>query len=155
MISFQGQRVGSTTPVYIVESAHLVYPSVFGSLEEAVDGDGFVVPVAFSTLESNQESSLYIEGAFPLSFVGNSDSVVDTLFDWESCCVTDSSGDQTFTQPFADVESVVVTHNLGKYPSVSASDLAGQGFLVDYRYLNLDTIEVSWVSPRSGTIVLN
>lgn len=65
------------------------------------------------------------------------------------------SGDLNFTQVFNNVSSVTVNHNLGKYPSVTVFDSAGDECEGDVDYTNINSLTVSFSAPFSGEVVCN
>lgn len=64
-------------------------------------------------------------------------------------------GDAFFSVAFTAVNSILVTHNLGKKPSIFAVDTAGTVFMVDMTYLNDNQCQVFWNGITSGTIYCN
>jgi hypothetical protein len=66
-----------------------------------------------------------------------------------------SGGDKTFTQAFASVSSVTVTHNLGKYPAVSVLDSAGDECEGDVDHLSVNQFTVTFSAPFSGSVICN
>lgn len=49
----------------------------------------------------------------------------------------------------------VLTHNLGKYPSVDVVDSGGNVVWPDVQYTDLNTVTLNFASPTSGKAYLN
>lgn len=60
----------------------------------------------------------------------------------------------TFTQ-YSASDAWRIVHGLEKYPSVSITDSAGSAVVGEVKYLNLNTVEVSFSAPFSGKAYLN
>jgi hypothetical protein len=67
----------------------------------------------------------------------------------------DGSGDATYSQNFTNQTSLVVTHNLGKYPAVVFRDSAGTQYEVDVVHDSLSQCTLSWGTPITGTVTCN
>lgn len=67
----------------------------------------------------------------------------------------DGVGDATFRQSFSSATSVVVIHNLGKYPDVVFQDTAGTPYEVEIIYDSLNQLTANWNIPITGTITCN
>lgn len=67
----------------------------------------------------------------------------------------DGTGDLTFTQPFGVTSSVTVNHNLGKFPSVTVIDSAGDEVEGAVDHLNANSLTVTFAAPFSGVVYLN
>ncbi|MFZ4400907.1 MAG: hypothetical protein ACOYO1_12800 [Bacteroidales bacterium] len=52
-------------------------------------------------------------------------------------------------------ESVIVNHNLNRYPSIVVMDSSNRAFVVQVTYQDRDTCIVSWTGETSGKIVCN
>jgi hypothetical protein len=65
------------------------------------------------------------------------------------------SGDKNYTQTFNVASTVTVTHNLGKYPSVTVFDSASNEIEGDVDYTNLNNLTLSFSAPFSGTVTCN
>lgn len=66
------------------------------------------------------------------------------------------SGQATFIQVFTNQTTVVVVHNLNKFPSVTVVDTSENVILPDnIKYDNANQITVSFDTPTSGKIYLN
>lgn len=62
----------------------------------------------------------------------------------------------TFTWSPPDVQSIWnITHNLGRYPSVTVVDSQGREFKGDIIYLNDNLLSIEFTVPISGTAYLN
>ncbi len=75
--------------------------------------------------------------------------------DYATAWTTNSGADKNFSQAFISQSTVVVAHNLGKYPAVTVIDSAGdevEGF-VDHNSTNQLTITFS--ASFSGTVICN
>jgi hypothetical protein len=51
--------------------------------------------------------------------------------------------------------SVTITHNLGKYPSVTVVDSAGTLVVAGVTYPSLNVVQLAFSAPFSGTAYLN
>lgn len=65
------------------------------------------------------------------------------------------SGDKTFEQAFSGVSSVTVTHNLGKYPSITIIDSANDEVEGNVEYISTNQLVVSFSAPFSGSVICN
>jgi hypothetical protein len=66
------------------------------------------------------------------------------------------SGDLHFTYTWNTAEtSVTITHNLGKYPSVTVVDSAGTWVVGGVTYVSLNVVQLTFSAPFSGTAYLN
>lgn len=66
------------------------------------------------------------------------------------------SGDLNYVHPQPIVSaSWVITHNLGKYPSVTVIDSAGSEIEGAVSYVNLNTIQIVFSAAFSGVAYLN
>lgn len=64
-------------------------------------------------------------------------------------------GDAFFSQAFDTQDTITVTHNLGKQPSVVVVDTAGTVFLAGVQYVNDNVCIVTMNAPTTGTIYCN
>lgn len=64
-------------------------------------------------------------------------------------------GDAFFSQPFTAVNSIMVTHNLGKRPSITVVDTAGTVGVASVFYIDDNSCLVTMTIPTSGTIYCN
>lgn len=76
----------------------------------------------------------------------------DYDFDYAS---PSSLADKNYVQNFTTTNTVVVPHNLNKYPSVSVIDSAGDGVEGEVTYQNLDSLTVMFTNPFSGSVTCN
>lgn len=65
------------------------------------------------------------------------------------------TGDKNFEQDFADASQLDITHNLGKRPSITVIDSAGDEVEGDYRYPDFNNVSISFSAPFSGKVILN
>jgi hypothetical protein len=65
------------------------------------------------------------------------------------------TGDKTYSQAFSVASSVVVPHNLQKYPAVTVLDSAGDEVIGDIEFTDLNNLIVSFSAPFSGTVTCN
>lgn len=65
------------------------------------------------------------------------------------------TGDKNFTEDFSVTSTVIVTHNLGKYPAVTVFDSAGDECEGDVEFTSLNALTVSFSAPFSGTVTCN
>lgn len=63
--------------------------------------------------------------------------------------------DKNHTTTFSVEDTVTVTHNLGKYPSVTVINSAGDQVEGDIFYTNSIQLIVSFANPFSGKIICN
>lgn len=63
--------------------------------------------------------------------------------------------DKNYVQSFTTTTSVMVNHNLNKYPSVSVLDSAGDEVIGVVKYDTLDTLTLIFTDPFSGTVTCN
>ncbi len=62
-------------------------------------------------------------------------------------------GDKYYKQDFTNVDSVVVSHNLGKYPSVHVLDAAETEYVVDVVHGSINQCTVSWNGLITGKVI--
>src|SRR5687767_11484425 len=74
--------------------------------------------------------------------------------DYDGEWVTVNGADSHFRQSFSG-SSVTVTHNLGKYPSVTVFDSAGDEVEGTVRHLSTNSLGLTFSAPFSGTVVCN
>lgn len=63
--------------------------------------------------------------------------------------------DKNYTTTFTNSDFIVVNHNLGKYPSVTVINSANDEVIGSVEYINLNTIEVTFIGSFSGRITCN
>ena len=61
----------------------------------------------------------------------------------------------TVEQPFVNSTSILVTHNLGRFPSVTVVDSAGTEYDVMATHHDTNTLTVTLNRPMSGRIICN
>ncbi len=61
----------------------------------------------------------------------------------------------TFNLDFVNVTSVLVTHNLGRRPSVTVADTAGTEYEVTVTHHDTNSLTVTLNRPMSGRITCN
>lgn len=66
-----------------------------------------------------------------------------------------STGDKTFIELFTNSSTVVVDHNLGKYPSVQIFDSAGDQVEGQITHNSIDQLTATFTSSFTGTITCN
>lgn len=64
-------------------------------------------------------------------------------------------GDKFYSQSFLNEMTVTVTHNLAKFPAVSAADSFGDIIWCDVVYNNSNTLTINFSAPTSGTVYCN
>jgi hypothetical protein len=79
-------------------------------------------------------------------------SSTDSDADWETISFVD---DKTFKQDFTNTNSVIVTHNLGKYPAVMVINSAGDEVFGDINYVSASLVVVSFSASFSGSVLCN
>ena len=62
---------------------------------------------------------------------------------------------QAFEQSFSSASVVTVTHNLGRYPSVTVFDTANDECFGDVEHLSVNQLAVTFSSPFDGKIICN
>lgn len=65
------------------------------------------------------------------------------------------SYDKNYIQAFTVTDTVTVTHNLQKYPSVTVVNSANDVVVGDVTYTNTNTLVVTFSAPFSGTVYCN
>jgi hypothetical protein len=65
------------------------------------------------------------------------------------------TGDKTFFMVFTSLSTVLVQHNLQKYPSVTVVDSAYSEVIGDIVYIDTNTLRVSFTGSFSGDIFCN
>lgn len=65
------------------------------------------------------------------------------------------TGDKTFVQPFTNTSTVVVIHNLGKYPAVTVINSAKDEVVGNVEYLDLNSLVVTFSASFSGSVLCN
>ncbi len=70
-----------------------------------------------------------------------------------------TTGDKNYTQFFsitqAEAGEITVTHNLGKFPSVTVMDTAGTEMEVYVNNLTTNTLTITLTPPSGGVITCN
>lgn len=74
---------------------------------------------------------------------------------WANLGPGGGGSDANFTQAFTGVSSVVVTHNLGKYPSPIIFDSAGDEVEGDIRHDSVNQLTVTFNNSNTGTVICN
>lgn len=72
-------------------------------------------------------------------------------FSW----MTPSFEDKNFVHNFTVSQSIIVEHQLHKYPSVTVIDSAGDNVYGDVEYIDTNSIQVKFSAPFSGQIICN
>ena len=65
------------------------------------------------------------------------------------------SFDKNYTQPFTVTSTVLVAHNLQKYPAVTVVSSAKQIVVGDIIYNDMNNLTVTFSAPFSGTVYCN
>ena len=65
------------------------------------------------------------------------------------------AGDKTFSQAFTNLDTVIVVHNLGKYPSVTVFDSTGDEVDGNITYNSNNQLTATFSSSFTGTIICN
>lgn len=65
------------------------------------------------------------------------------------------TGDKNFEQDFSDASQLDITHNLGKRPSITVIDSAGDEVEGDYSYPDFNNVTISFSASFSGKVILN
>jgi hypothetical protein len=66
-----------------------------------------------------------------------------------------TGADKNYTQAFSVASTVTVGHNLGKYPSVTVFDSAGDQVEGEPTYTDLNNLTLTFSAPFSGTVTCN
>lgn len=66
-----------------------------------------------------------------------------------------SSSDKNYTAPFAPTSSLLVTHNLNKYPSVDIINSAGDEVIGSVNYIDLNSLLITFSAPFGGRLTCN
>lgn len=64
-------------------------------------------------------------------------------------------GDKNFTSTFMPTDTLLVTHNLNKYPAVDVINSAGDEVIGNVNYLTLNSLIVSFSAAFGGRITCN
>ena len=105
-----------------------------------------------STQDVDEENFYNID----LTFISGSGGLVDGEDYLISLLGLSTSGDKTFiyTQSVAS-DTWIITHNLGKYPSVSVVDTAKTGVYGNIDYINANELTITFSAPFSGQAFMN
>lgn len=68
---------------------------------------------------------------------------------------TSTGEDKTYVQTFAMRDSILVSHNLAKYPSVTVHDSAGDEVEGSITHDTINQLTISFSSPFSGVVTCN
>lgn len=66
-----------------------------------------------------------------------------------------SGADKYYTQSFTTATTVVVPHNLSKYPAITIIDSAGDEVVGDVRHDSSNQVTLNFSAPFSGTVTCN
>ena len=66
-----------------------------------------------------------------------------------------ADGDKNYTSTFMPTDTLLVTHNLNKYPSVDVINSAGDEVIGSVQYLTVNSLIVSFSAAFGGTITCN
>lgn len=66
-----------------------------------------------------------------------------------------ADGDKNFVQEFTNSDSVLVNHNLNKYPSVTVINSANDEVVGELEYININSLLVTFIGSFSGKITCN
>ena len=70
--------------------------------------------------------------------------------------ILDCTGDKTYTYTQSSASALwVVTHTLSKYPSVTILDDSNNVVIADVQYIDENTIQISFASAVTGSVILN
>lgn len=130
----------------------------------AVDISGItpVVPQATTTSYLQQAGgtmagTLTLDGVPPLRIPAGAGAGFTLQSDGagNAAWVDRSGGDANFIQSFTAASTVTVTHNLGKYPSVTVFDSSGDVCIGNVDFTGLNALTVSFSAPFTGTVTCN
>ncbi len=75
---------------------------------------------------------------------------------WQSEPSSTSVNDKNYTESFTNVSSwITITHNLGKYCNVVVVDSSLTEIISSVQYVNLNTVNVTWVWSNTGMVICN
>ncbi len=63
--------------------------------------------------------------------------------------------DKSYTQPFTAATTVAVAHNLGKRPSITVFDSAGDECEGTVTHVDINNVALNFSAPFSGTVICN
>lgn len=97
-----------------------------------------------------------VTNAYKISVVPISGNANSTFSDEDYYAFSPATGDKTFTHTQGSASTTwVITHNLGKYPSVSIQDSAGSDLVGDIDYNSDRKLTITFSGAVSGTAHLN
>ena len=120
-----------------------VYPALAGSYVVTVNGESGAVVVSAASLGAATAAALSQEAARA--------EAAETALQ----AAVGGVSDKFYPQAFTSAAQVTVTHGLGKYPSVTVIDSAGDEVEGDVLYLSASALVVSFSAPFSGTVYCN
>lgn len=88
-----------------------------------------------------------LEDVHPAAFTGDYDDL-ENLPDLAAI-------DKTFVMPFSGLATIVVNHNLGKYPSVTVLSSAGDEIIGDITHNSVNQFTLTFNGSNTGTITCN
>ena len=99
-----------------------------------------------------EEDGLVVKGNNPLKFT-DADAIVTTR---QNLGINDVGGDKHYTHNQNTADLIwVITHGLGKHPSVEVVDSAGSVVIGDIEHIDLNTIKLTFTAAFSGKAFLN
>lgn len=97
-----------------------------------------------------------VSNAYKVSVVPISGNANSTFSDEDYYAFSPATGDKTFTHTQGSSSATwVITHNLGKYPSVSVQDSAGTDVVGEVEYNTENKLTITFSGAFSGTAHLN
>lgn len=113
-------------------------------------------PIKFSELEQLEQ----LDGDEIIPMVKQNGSAYDNFFITPQQVadlveIEPVTGDRNYEQDFADASQLDITHNLGKRPSITVIDSAGDEVEGDYSYPDFNNVSISFSAPFSGKVILN
>lgn len=75
--------------------------------------------------------------------------------DYDSGWATSEGSDKYYIQNFLTSSSVIVDHNLAKYPAVSIHDSASDEVVGEIEHLSINSLQINFSAPFSGTVTCN
>lgn len=75
--------------------------------------------------------------------------------DYDFTWMTPTFEDKNFVHNFTVSQSVLVEHQLHKYPAVTVIDSAGDNVYGDVEYIDTNTLQLTFSAPFSGRVICN
>lgn len=88
---------------------------------------------------------------------GGTDQVLAKLsnLDYDYAWKSTNATDKHYVESFTNQNTITVTHNMGKYPSVTVINSAGDEVIGDIEHISVNQLTASFSSGFSGKITCN